>query len=74
MVDRHTRVYLSLPCIILRKLNFEDDGVVVDNRGRLWSVGRIDSLGEGVLLTADLRSSWCRLTIFRVFGRVQVRR
>lgn len=34
----------------------------------------MDSLGEVVLLTADLRSSWCRLTIFRVFGRVQVRR
>lgn len=29
--------------MILRKLNFEDNGVVVDNRGRLWSVGRIDS-------------------------------
>lgn len=29
--------------MILRKLDFEDDGVVVDNRGRLWSVGKIDS-------------------------------
>lgn len=31
---------------ILLKLNFEDNGVVVDNRGRLWSVGKIDSFAR----------------------------
>lgn len=59
--------------MILRKLNFEDNRVVVDDGGLLeCKVRLMDSLSKVVLLTEDLRSSWRRLIIFRVFGRVQV--
>lgn len=62
--------------MILLKLNFEDNGVVVDNRGRLWSVGRIDGFARQATIgcgSQGVLSSW-RLIIFRVFGRVQVGR
>lgn len=60
--------------MILLKLNFEDNGVVVDDGEALeCKVKLIDSLGQATMgCGAQGVLSWKRLIIFRVFGRGQV--